>query len=146
MQSPPSCPSPRHCRATLGAGSRPMMPNARAYNPDPMYIAKKIKMRKMRIATRPHKWEGQHNGVGGDTYLQWCQVCIPYQNTVQVRRRAPPNPRWSISSRPIHIAPRRQQDHDGPHHFVSPRIQKRTKHPGSGGVTRVGNKTHWNDG
>ena len=27
---------PRHCRATLGDGSRPMMPNARAYNPDPM--------------------------------------------------------------------------------------------------------------
>src|SRR5229473_8148595 len=37
---------PRHCRATLGAGSRPIMPNVSAYNPDPIQFTKTQKEKK----------------------------------------------------------------------------------------------------
>jgi hypothetical protein len=69
------------------------MPNARAYNPDPMQVIKKL--------TTITQQRGRRGEVSMMiTYPQWCQVCIPYRNTVQVPHRAPPNPRWLIPSRP----------------------------------------------
>jgi hypothetical protein len=130
----PHVSSPRHCRATLGEGSRPIMPNARAYNPDPMQVIKKL--------TTITQRRGRRGKVSMMiTYLRWCPVCIPYRNTVQVPHRAPPNPRWSIQSRPRKCAQqhrRTDRERGGPmiddvRPPGQPWIQNKTKqkHPGS---------------